>query len=120
MTFEKFRLSQITYLLCVYIPSVCKKFIFANSQQMDQKTRKKYSDLLLWLTPQEDVFLELIPFLSIQEALSIAFAQKQWLKYPITTSQQLNPFWQLLLKYQWRNVIGNNLVQRLLKTFRWS
>lgn len=95
---------------------------------MEEKTKKKYHDLLLWLTPQEDVFLELVPFLSIQESLTIAYAQKQWLKRPghetLDLSQkqiyQLNPFWQQLLKYQWRNVIANNLIVRLAKTFKWS
>lgn len=87
---------------------------------MEEKTKKKYSDLLLWLTPQEDAFIEILSYLSLQEALTIAYAQKQWLKHPLTSSQQLNAFWQILFQYQWRNMIANNLVVRLAKSFHWS
>lgn len=87
---------------------------------MDQKTKIKYHDVLVWLTPQEDAFLELVSYLSLQEALSVAILQKQWLKHPLTSSQQLNPFWQILFQNHWRNVIANNLVVRLTKSFHWS
>ncbi len=94
---------------------------------------EKFKDILKHLKPHEDVFLEVLPYLSLQDSLALALTnQKQWIQYPTFVSEswtrplsidgveKLNSFWHLLLKHQWRNVIGNNIVVRLAKLFKWN
>lgn len=57
--------------------------------------------------------------MTLQETLVMAYLQKQWLKYPIQHTK-LNIFWHHVLYNHWRNVISNNLLPRLSKSFKWT
>jgi hypothetical protein len=96
-----------------------------NIPPKERKEPKFHKEILFHLRPFEDVFAELIPFLSLQEALAVALTnQKQWIFNPTFVSidgvEKLNSFWHLLIRYQWRNVIANNIIVRLAKLFKWN